>query len=221
MEKRNGKGKEYNTEGIVIFEGEYLNGIKNGEGKEYYWNGSVIFVGQYLNGKRNGRGKEYNIKGNLIFDGEYLNGLRNGKGKEYNIKGNLIFDGEYLNGNRVKSAKKYNDNNIEKKLNNTESNLYKKEELESLGYYFLNEEENEEDNIYNNYEELLIEPKYLKENIEYNKERVSNFEGEYLYGHKLRGKYYINGKLEYEGEYLFEKNGTEKDMMKMEILYMN
>jgi len=150
-----------------------------------------------------------------------LNGLRNGKGKEYNIKGNLIFDGEYLNGNKVKSAKKYNDNNIEKKLNNTESNLYKKEELESLGYYFLNEEENEEDNIYNNNEELLIEPKYLKENIEYNKERDSNFEGEYLYGHKLRGKYYINRKLEYEGEYLFEKNGTEKDMMKMEILYMN
>ena len=48
---KNGKGKEYiiNT-GILIFEGEYLNG----EGKEYYKNGKLIFEGEYLKGERNG-----------------------------------------------------------------------------------------------------------------------------------------------------------------------
>ena len=56
----------------------------------------------------------------------------------------------------------------------------------------------------------MIEPKYLKENIEYNKERVSNFEGEYLYGHKLRGKYYVNNHLEYEGEFLYNKKWNGK-----------
>ena len=34
MEKKNGKGKEYNKEGILIFEGEYLDDLKEGNAKE-------------------------------------------------------------------------------------------------------------------------------------------------------------------------------------------
>ena len=30
----NGNVKEYNLEGLLIFEGEYLNGLRNGKGKE-------------------------------------------------------------------------------------------------------------------------------------------------------------------------------------------
>jgi antitoxin component YwqK of YwqJK toxin-antitoxin module len=48
----------------------------NGKGKEYYRNGILEFEGEYLNGKRNGKGKEYDIYGNLIFEGEYKNGER-------------------------------------------------------------------------------------------------------------------------------------------------
>ena len=54
--------------------------------REYDENGYLIFEGEYLNGKRNGKGIEYfnNKFGNkLIFEGEYLNDERNGKGKEY------------------------------------------------------------------------------------------------------------------------------------------
>ena len=36
------------------------------------------------------------------------------------------------------------------------------------------------------------------------------FEGEYLYGFRLKGKYYLNERLEYEGEYLFDKKYNEK-----------
>ena len=38
----------------MIFEGEYLNGVKwNGKGKVYSeYNGKLIFEGEYLNGKR-------------------------------------------------------------------------------------------------------------------------------------------------------------------------
>ena len=43
----------------------------------------LIFEGEYLNGLRNGKGKEYNNEGNKVFEGEYLYWLRNGKGKEY------------------------------------------------------------------------------------------------------------------------------------------
>ena len=41
----------------------YLNGKRNGKGKEYNNNGEVEFEGEYLNGERNGKGKEYNNNG--------------------------------------------------------------------------------------------------------------------------------------------------------------
>jgi len=44
----------------LIFEGDYLNGIRNGKGKEYFNNGTLIFEGKYLNNiKWNGKVKEY------------------------------------------------------------------------------------------------------------------------------------------------------------------
>ena len=93
------KGKEYDKDGDLIFEGVFLNEEKNGQGKEYQYN-EIVFTGEYLNGKRNGKGKEYYHE-SLIFEGEYLNGERNGKGKEY-WEGILIFKGEYINGERGK-----------------------------------------------------------------------------------------------------------------------
>ena len=62
--EKNGKGKEYDYEGGLIFEGEYLNGERFGRGKEYY-NNNIIFEG----GKGNRKGKKYNNEGKLIFDG--------------------------------------------------------------------------------------------------------------------------------------------------------
>ena len=52
MKEGKGQIKEYNENGKLIFEGEYLNGKRNGKGKEYYNNGNVAFEGEYLNGKR-------------------------------------------------------------------------------------------------------------------------------------------------------------------------
>ena len=50
--------KSYNFINILLFEGEYNNGMRNGKGKEYN-NGKLIFEGNYLDGQRNGKGKEY------------------------------------------------------------------------------------------------------------------------------------------------------------------
>ena len=75
--ERNGKGKEYNDDGKLIFEGEYLNGKK--------WNGKGFNINneiEYEIKDGNGKVKEYYNNGNLKFEGEYLNGERNGKGKE-------------------------------------------------------------------------------------------------------------------------------------------
>jgi len=67
--------------------GKYIVYEENGKGKEYNWYGHLVFEGEYLNRKRNGKGKEYydNDYDKLKFEGEYLNGKRNGKGKEYMI----------------------------------------------------------------------------------------------------------------------------------------
>ena len=81
--------------------------IINGKRKEYNNKGEVIFEGKYKNGERNGKGKEYDDKGELIFEGEYLNGNRfNGKeydndnDKIYEYKGGIVFKKEYYDNGR-------------------------------------------------------------------------------------------------------------------------
>ena len=54
----NAKGKEYNYDGKLIYEGEYLNGERNGKGSEYD-NDRLIFEGEYFSGKRSGKGREF------------------------------------------------------------------------------------------------------------------------------------------------------------------
>ena len=79
----NGKGNviEYNNEGGIEYEGEYLNGKRNGKGKELDWNRNLIYEGEYLNGKRwNGIGMEYDyLNGKVTFEGKYINGEKKGK----------------------------------------------------------------------------------------------------------------------------------------------
>ena len=87
--EQNGKGKEYNDNEKLIFEGEYLNGKKwKGLGKEYYSNGQLKFEGKYSFGKKwNGIG--YDKNNNII------NQFTKGKGyiTEYDENGVLEFQG--------------------------------------------------------------------------------------------------------------------------------
>ena len=64
-------------------------------------------------------------------------------------------------------------------------------------------------------DQLLFEGEYLNgkrygKRKEYNIYGELLFEGEYLYNYKLKGKLYINEKLEYEGEYLYNKKWNGK-----------
>ena len=67
--KFNGKG--YDKNGNIIY--ELING--NGKVIEYDNNGHLLYEGEYLNGLKNGKGKEYKW-GKLEYEGEYLNGLK-------------------------------------------------------------------------------------------------------------------------------------------------
>ena len=50
--KRNGKGKEYDNDGNLIFEGEYLLYNTRLKGKKFYLNGFLEFEGVYLYNKK-------------------------------------------------------------------------------------------------------------------------------------------------------------------------
>ena len=92
--KWNGKG--YDEKGNIIYE------LNNGNGliKEYN-EGTLIFEGEYLNGIRNGNCKEYDYNGNIIFEGEYKNGEKwNGIFKKYDSKNRLKHEIEYSDGNK-------------------------------------------------------------------------------------------------------------------------
>ena len=190
--KRNGKGKEYDRNG-VIFEGEYFNG-KRWNGKIYYLNnqselkdgkGFIIekniynynkIEGNYFNGRMNGKVKEY-YDDRLEFEGQYINGKRNGKGKEYwKDKLKLKFDGEYLNGKRIGIGKEYYNS-----------------ELKFEGEY-LNGKRNGKGKEY--YDDKIV------------------FEGEYLDGEIFNGKGknydFYDGKFLFEGEYLNGKRFNGK-----------
>ena len=235
--ERNGKGKEYNNKGVVIFEGEFKKGkkwngnnIENGKGymKEYNKNNTIIYEGEYVDGERNGKGKEYNYYGGLLFEGEYLYGKRwngwgydeaNGKKtyelkfgrgyiKEYN-NNKLIYEGEYVDGERNGKGKEYNYNG----------------KLIFEGTY-LNGERNGKGKEYNDNGELIFEGEYLYgfkiKGKEYGNKKLI-FEGEYINEQKWNGKgkeYDYDGKLIFEGEYLNgETNGTGKEYKYGELIY--
>ena len=126
------KGKEYNEDGHLLFNGRYVHNLWwEGEIELYDFHKNKIFEGKLVNGKIYGKGKEfyffYTAEGKLRikFEGDYLNGKRwngtgynligkkdfeikdgNGMIKEYHyIKGNIKFECEYSKG-RIYQNKK-------------------------------------------------------------------------------------------------------------------
>ena len=215
-ELKNGKGYVKELIGDkLIFEGNYLNGKKNGKVKEYVY-GKLIFEAEYLNDKKNGKGKKYYANGKIKFEGEYLNDkpwngkgydlnsnivyeLHDGKGyvKEYSMEeGNIVFEGEYLNGEKNGKGKEYNSRN----------------ELEFEGEYLKGVKNGYGKEYGNRYDNLIIifKGEYLNgerngKGREYNSKSELEFEGEYLYNFRRKGKEYFKKRLVYDGEYLFHR----------------
>jgi len=238
--KKNGTGKEYLiSEDILIFEGEYLNGKRNGKGKEYYNNNNIKFEGEYLNWKKwngigydadkkivyelkdgNGYIKEFNEENyEIICEYEYIKGEKNGKAKKYDINGELNFEWEYKNGKKWngKGYDRYHNIIYEIKGGKGYIKEYnsKNNELSFEGEY-LNGEKNGKGIEYHYINaELFFEGEYfcgLKkgQGKEYYSDGKLKFEGEYLYNYKIKGKEFYDDKLEFEGEYLFNKKWNGK-----------
>mgnify|MGYP002626993872 CR=1 FL=1 len=240
--ERNGKGKEYNKNRKIIYSGEYLNGKRNGLGKEYYYNGKLYFEGEYsLGNKWNGKGynidgtisyeikngngniKEFNDRGSLIFEGEYLKGQKNGKGKEYYIEYSsehgIKFEGEYLYNKRWNGKGYDKKGNVIYELKNGKGLIKEYDNYRDTLLFegeYINGERNGKGKDYDIYNaKLKFEGEYLMgkrkgKGIEYDSEGKIKYEGEYLYDHLIKGKEFINEKLEYEGDFLFDKKWNGK-----------
>ena len=216
--------KEYDCEGNLVFEGEYVNGRKNGKGKEYY---NSCYEGKYLNNKRNGKGSEYTQYDKLIFEGEYRDGnewsgifydienqskteIKNGQGfiRKFNRYECLEYEGEYLNGKRHGKGKEFNSYDgliYEGEYLNGKRHGKGKEFVRGYLTYegeYLNGKRNGKGK---EYEEIHIGVKF--------KEKDLIFEGEFLDGERWNGKGKETGVCEaliFKGEYFCGEfwNGT-------------
>ena len=221
------------------FEGNYLNGKRHGKGIKYYLNGEIKFKGEYLNGNKwtgngydqysydeykyqlnNGQGivKKFDRRKNIKFEGHYLNGKKNGLGIEYDFLNKIqIFKGEYLNGKRWNGFKIDENKNVIFDLKNGNGFIRYGDKYKSRSEY-LNGERNGVTKEYHStdyFSYLRFEGEYIngKKNgkgKEYDRYRNVIYEGEYLNNYRKKGKLYLNGILEYEGEFLVGKKWTGK-----------
>ena len=103
---RNGRGKQFDGNEGLLYDGWWLNGVRSGQGKEYNAYEGLVYNGEWKKGKRSGKGVEY-VNGKKVYDGEWLNGVRNGHGKEYDTYERLLYDGEWKNGVRNGEGTEY------------------------------------------------------------------------------------------------------------------
>ncbi len=96
-----GEGIKYNNKnGNIQYKGVYSNGLLNGQVLEYNQDGILIYNGKYLNDYKNGSGTEY-VDEKISFKGEYVNGIYHGVGTRYSQGGFSLGTNTYKNGNII------------------------------------------------------------------------------------------------------------------------
>ena len=242
---------ELNNE--ILYEGEYNNNLKQGKGKEYNKNGKILFVGEFMNGYRY-KGKEFNENGKLIFNGQYMKGIpfngirkifngnllefdgeiQNGlklKGKEYDQDEKLIFEGEYKNGEKYKGRQQYTpelifegefkDGTLYKGKDFDKQNKLRFEGEYKNGKRYAGKEYNESGELIfegqykldKNLNIIIKEKKNKKPTLKQNKIDFI-FEGEYKNGYKWNGKI-----IELKSNYLKKYENKFKNGLSFSDLY--
>ena len=102
-----GKAKVHDQNGVLVFEGNLVNGNPEGEGRQYDSEGRLIYRGNFTGGKYSGEGELYNSEGVLIYSGTFSNNCYNGDGKLYNNIGKTIYIGSFAAGQRAGVGTEY------------------------------------------------------------------------------------------------------------------
>jgi len=203
-------GKEFNSNGILVYEGEFSGSFsfRNGKGKLYHENGKLRYEGEILEHRMNGIGKQYDEDGNLIFEGEFYFGiLANGKMKKYYRDGKLAFEGEVLE-KIIRNGKGFDKNgNVEFEINNGKGYIKQYDDNDKLEYegYYVNGQRNGKGKYYYENGKIQYEGEFKNDKAngkgkEYDRKGNVIFEGEYLDSKRYNGK----GIDKYNNEYELE-----------------
>ena len=91
-----GKGEEYDPEGLLTYQGSFVDGVRSGEGS-LYEGGVLVYEGQFSQGAANGQGTAY-ADGIKCYQGAFVDGLYEGEGTEYYPDGTRRYVGSFAQG---------------------------------------------------------------------------------------------------------------------------
>lgn len=79
-----------------MYTGTFKDGKKHGRGRYEFKNG-IIYEGEYVDGLKQGQGKLYNPDSSLLYEGHFDKNLPNGMGASVNGKGRKV-ESEFFEG---------------------------------------------------------------------------------------------------------------------------
>jgi|GEM_PF-3308421 len=106
--KISGTGKYFYYDGVLRYEGQWVNGIAEDFGTEYSPSGRKLYEGEWKDGSKHGKGKTFYANGSIQYEGDFYNGYKKGQGTLYDIKGNMLYKGGW-------DLDKYNESGAEYK----------------------------------------------------------------------------------------------------------
>ena len=91
-----GRGTEYDEDGLLVYEGNFVDGLYDGTGSRYEA-GVLVYQGDFSAGTANGMGTAYS-DGVMCYEGAFVNGLYEGEGTEYSADGSVRYKGSFAGG---------------------------------------------------------------------------------------------------------------------------
>ena len=91
-----GQGREYDEDGLLIYEGNFVDGVRSGTGS-CYEGGVLVYEGEFANGLYEGMGSLYE-DGALAYRGNFAAGLQEGDGTAYYPSGERAYTGSFAQG---------------------------------------------------------------------------------------------------------------------------
>ena len=229
-----GKGKLYNKNGELIYEGYFVKGIQEGKGRKITKN--EYYNGNFIEGKMYGEGEIYFKDGNMKYIGEFVNDKKEGKGKyffsnrefffienrkKFYLEKGDYYIGHWLNDTMNGKGKIYlNDGRIkyEGDFVNNKFQGHGKYMFESGKYYigqFFNDMQHGKGEIYDKNDKLLFKGDFINDHIE-GSGTLYFKDGSYLVGHFIKGEIQGKGKIYLKDGNVFECQFVDGEIWNIE-----
>lgn len=140
--KKQGPWKKYEN-GVLVYEGQFVNDVPQGTFKYYYPNGKLKSVSEFVTGVSKVNVTTYHENGNVASKGTFINQQKDGKWKYFNDKNVLLSEENYKLGKKNGAFVTYSVDGYKLKeemyandlLNGECKSYYEKEELFTVSHY--------------------------------------------------------------------------------------